>query len=159
VFSSRCEQTVCSCAVTCSQGSGGTAPYTISPLEGGRRSSPRPGRLSPAKKTQYSSGRSGWMRKISPPPGSNPAPPAVQSRSTNVPSNGNMSEVKWLVMGLSPRKTCFDPRSVHTGFVADKVALAQVYLRLLRLHTLRIIPSVLHTHLHHDNDLTGRTKQ
>jgi hypothetical protein len=69
------------------------------------------------------------------------------------------SEVKQFVMGLSPRRTWLDPRSVHVRFVVDKVALAQVYLRLLRLHTLRTIPAVLHTHLHHDNGLTGRTKQ
>lgn len=70
-----------------------------------------------------------------------------------------MSEVKRLVMGLSPRRPWFDPRSVHVGFVVDKVALAQVYLRSLRLHTLRIIPSVLHTHLLHVNDVAGTTKQ
>ena len=69
------------------------------------------------------------------------------------------SEIKRLVTILSPRKTWFDPRPVHVEFVVDKVALAPVYLRLLPLHTLRIVPSVLHTHLHHDSGLTGRTKQ
>ena len=69
------------------------------------------------------------------------------------------SEVKQLVMGVSPRRTWLDPRSVHVGFVVDKVALAQVYLRLLRLHTLRVIPAALHIHLHHDSALRGGTKQ
>jgi hypothetical protein len=80
VFSSRSEQPVCStqatgCAVTCQAG-GCTpiAPYTIPSLEGGRWSSPRPGRLSPAKKTQHPSGKSGWMRKTPPPP-----PPSVRT--------------------------------------------------------------------------------
>ena len=54
------------------------------------------------------------------------------------------SEVKRLVMSLLPRRTWFDPRSVLVGFVVDKVVLAHVYLRLLRLHTPRIIPSALH---------------
>jgi hypothetical protein len=32
-----------------------------------------------------------------------------------------------LVTGLSPRRPGFDPRSVHVGFVVDKVALGQVF--------------------------------
>ena len=88
VFSSRCEQTVCSCAVTCSQWSGGTAPYTISPLEGGQWSSPRPGRFPPQKRpSTLQVGLDGCGK--SPSPGSNPAPPAVQSRSTHVPLGGS----------------------------------------------------------------------
>jgi hypothetical protein len=32
-----------------------------------------------------------------------------------------------LVAGLSPRRSRFDPGSVHVGFVVDKVALGQVF--------------------------------
>jgi hypothetical protein len=37
-----------------------------------------------------------------------------------------------LVAGLSPRRPGFDPGSVHMGFVVDKVALGQVFPRVLR---------------------------
>jgi hypothetical protein len=37
-----------------------------------------------------------------------------------------------LVAGLSPRRPWFDPRSVHVGFVLNKVALRQVFPRVLR---------------------------
>jgi hypothetical protein len=43
--------------------------------------------------------------------------------------------VPWLrrlAAGLPPRRPGFDPRSVHVGFVADKVALGQVFSRILR---------------------------
>jgi hypothetical protein len=33
---------------------------------------------------------------------------------------------------LSPRRPGFAPGSVHVGFVVDKVALGQVFLRVLR---------------------------
>jgi hypothetical protein len=43
--------------------------------------------------------------------------------------------VPWLrrlVGGLSPWRPGFTPGSIHVGFVVDKVALAQVFLRVLR---------------------------
>jgi hypothetical protein len=43
--------------------------------------------------------------------------------------------VPWLrrlVAGLSPRRPGFDSGSVHIGFVVDRVALGQVFLRVLR---------------------------
>jgi hypothetical protein len=43
--------------------------------------------------------------------------------------------VTWLrslVAGLSPRRPGFAPASIHIGFVMDKVALGQVFLRVLR---------------------------
>jgi hypothetical protein len=43
--------------------------------------------------------------------------------------------VPWLrrlVVGLPPRRPGFDPGSVHVGFVVDKVALGQVFPRVLR---------------------------
>jgi hypothetical protein len=36
------------------------------------------------------------------------------------------------VAGLSPRKTGFDSGSVHVGSAVDKVALGQVFPRVLR---------------------------
>jgi hypothetical protein len=39
------------------------------------------------------------------------------------------------------------PRSVHVGFVVDKVALGQVFLWVLRFFPVNIIPPWLHTHI------------
>jgi hypothetical protein len=49
-----------------------------------------------------------------------------------------------LAAGLSPRRPGFDPGSVHVGFVVDKMALGQVYLRVLRFSPVNFIPPVLH---------------
>ena len=38
----------------------------------------------------------------------------------------------------------FDPGSVHVGFVLDKVALGQVFPRVLRFSPVNFIPPVLH---------------
>jgi hypothetical protein len=38
----------------------------------------------------------------------------------------------------------FDPVSVHVRFVVDKVALGQVFLRVLRFSPVNLIPPVLH---------------
>jgi hypothetical protein len=64
-----------------------------------------------------------------------------------------------LVASLSPRRPGFDPRSVHVGFVVEKVALGQVFPRLLQFSPVSFIPPVLHylkkkinkktNHLHH----------
>jgi hypothetical protein len=51
----------------------------------------------------------------------------------------------------------FDPGSVYVGFVVDKVALGQVFPRVLRSSPANFIPPVLHytekqkktKHLHH----------
>jgi hypothetical protein len=48
-----------------------------------------------------------------------------------------------LVAGLSPPRTGFDPRSVHVGFVVDKVALGQAFPRVLRFSPVNFIPPVL----------------
>jgi hypothetical protein len=61
---------------------------------------------------------------------------------------------------LSEQRAGFDPGSVHMGFVVDKVALGQVFSRVLRFSPVSIIPPVLHYleklktkliifHLHH----------
>jgi hypothetical protein len=59
------------------------------------------------------------------------------------------------------RRPGFDPGSVHVGFVVDKVALVQVFRRVLRFSPVNFIPPVLHyfeklkktdhlsLHLHH----------
>jgi hypothetical protein len=55
--------------------------------------------------------------------------------------------VPWLrrlAAGLSPRRPGFDPRSVHVGFVVDKVVLGQVFLRVLRFSPVSFIPPVLY---------------
>jgi hypothetical protein len=49
-----------------------------------------------------------------------------------------------LVAGLSSRRPGFDPGSVHVGFVLDKVALEQVFTRVLRFSPVNFIPPVLH---------------
>jgi hypothetical protein len=38
----------------------------------------------------------------------------------------------------------FDPGSIHVGFVVDKVALGQVFPRVLRFSPVNFIPPVLH---------------
>jgi hypothetical protein len=53
----------------------------------------------------------------------------------------------WLVAGLSPRRLGFDPGSVHVIFVVDRVALDQVFLRVLRFSPVSIILPVLHNHI------------
>ena len=55
--------------------------------------------------------------------------------------------VPWLrrlVAGLPPRRPRFDPGLVYVGFVVDKVALGQVFPRVLRFSPVNIIPPVLH---------------
>jgi hypothetical protein len=55
--------------------------------------------------------------------------------------------VPWLrrlIAGLPTRKPGFDPGSVHVGFVVDKVALGQVFPRILRVSPVSFIPPVLH---------------
>jgi hypothetical protein len=49
-------------------------------------------------------------------------------------SNRQCRAVPWLrrlVAGLSLRRPGFDPGSFHVGFVVDKVALGQVFLRVI----------------------------
>jgi hypothetical protein len=47
--------------------------------------------------------------------------------------------------GLPPRRRGFDPRPVYMGFVVNKVALGQVFLRVLHLSPVSIIPPMLHS--------------
>jgi hypothetical protein len=55
-------------------------------------------------------------------------------------------DVPWLgllMAGLSLRRPGFCPRSVHGGFVMDKVALEEVLLPVLRFFCVSIIPPVV----------------
>jgi hypothetical protein len=55
--------------------------------------------------------------------------------------------VPWLwriVAGLPLRRPGFDPGLVHVGFVVDKVALRQVFLRVFGFPLSIFIPLVLH---------------
>jgi len=42
----------------------------------------------------------------------------------------------------------FDPRSFNVRFVVGKVALCQVFQTVLRVSPVRIIPPMLHAHVH-----------
>jgi hypothetical protein len=67
----------------------------------------------------------------------------LNSMSDKPPSQA----VPWLrrlAAGLPPRWPGFDPGSVHGGFVADKVALGQIFPRVLRFSRVIFIPRVLH---------------
>jgi hypothetical protein len=60
--------------------------------------------------------------------------------------------VPWLrrlAAGLPLRRPGFDPGSAHVGFVVDKVALGQVFPRVLRSSPVNFIPPVLH---YYEND-------
>jgi hypothetical protein len=48
--------------------------------------------------------------------------------------------LRWLAVGLTPRSPRFEPGSIHVGLVMDKVALGQVFLRVLRFSPVNIIP-------------------
>jgi hypothetical protein len=50
-----------------------------------------------------------------------------------------VSWLRWLVAGPSQRRRGFAPGPVYVGFVADKVGLEQVSLRVLRLSPVNII--------------------
>ena len=58
---------------------------------------------------------------------------------------------------LSPRMPRFDPRSVYLRLVVDKLALENVYLRILLVSPVSINSTVFHTHLHIHIALTRRT--
>jgi hypothetical protein len=61
---------------------------------------------------------------------------------TNLPKGRAM--LRRLVAGLPPRTPGFDPGSIHVEFVVDKVALGQVFPRVLRFSPVNFIPPVLH---------------
>ena len=68
--------------------------------------------------------------------------------------------VPWLrrlVAGLSLRRSGFCSWPIHMGFVVNKVALGQAFLRMSRFSPVSIIAPMLRTHLRLDAALTKRT--
>jgi hypothetical protein len=70
-----------------------------------------------------------------------------------------MPWLKWLVTGLSLQRAGFLPKSIHVGFVVDKVALGQVFLRVLRFSPVIIIPPLLHIHLSPPHEVCDSSDQ
>jgi len=62
-----------------------------------------------------------------------------------------------IVTGLSSRRLEFDSRSVHVRFVANKVALGQVFLGVLLFSPVSIMPPMLHSDPHLLVVFTSRT--
>jgi hypothetical protein len=48
--------------------------------------------------------------------------------------------LRWLVIGLSLWRLGFGPESIHVGLVVDRVALGQVFPRVLPFSPVIIIP-------------------
>jgi hypothetical protein len=65
---------------------------------------------------------------------------SVKDRIRTIEESRAVPWLRRLVAGLSPRSPVFAPRSVHVGFVVDKVALGQVFLRVLRFSPVSIVP-------------------
>jgi hypothetical protein len=60
--------------------------------------------------------------------------------------------LRLLISGLSPRRTRFAPGSVHAGYIMDKVALGQAFLRVLRFLPVNVITSWLSTLIYNLGD-------
>jgi hypothetical protein len=54
-------------------------------------------------------------------------------------TDGAVPWLRRLTAGLLPRRPGFDPGSDHVGFAVDKVALGQVFLRILRFSPVNFI--------------------
>ena len=70
------------------------------------------------------------------------------------------NNVPWLsrlVAGLLPRRSDFDPSSVHTRFVVDRVALGQVVLGILWFSLVSTISLIFHARFHLYVALSRRT--
>jgi hypothetical protein len=67
--------------------------------------------------------------------------------------------LKRLVAGLSPRSHGFAPGSIHIGFVVGKVALGQVFLRVLRFSPANNILPLLYIHLSPPHDMCDSSDQ
>jgi hypothetical protein len=57
--------------------------------------------------------------------------------------DGHVAWLRRLLVVLSQRRPVFSPRSIHVGFVMDKVALGQGFLRVIRFSPVSIIPPSL----------------
>jgi hypothetical protein len=76
-------------------------------------------------------------------------------RISGVNTKVNVLAVQWLrqlVAGLLPLRPGFALASVHVGFVVDKVALGQVFLRVLRFPPVSIILPELSILIYHLGD-------
>jgi hypothetical protein len=57
-----------------------------------------------------------------------------------------MPQLRQLVASFSPQWSRFAHKAVHVESVVDKVALGEVFLRVLQFSPDNIIPLLLHTH-------------
>jgi hypothetical protein len=64
--------------------------------------------------------------------------------------------VRHLDTNLSTLRHGCDPRTVHVRFMINKVALDNIFLRVLRFSQVIIIPPMFHTHHHHHHLLLLR---
>jgi hypothetical protein len=67
--------------------------------------------------------------------------------------------LKRLVAGLSLRRPGFAPWSIHVAFVVHRVALKQVFLRVLRFSPAIIIRPLLHIHLSPPHEVCDSSNQ
>jgi hypothetical protein len=58
------------------------------------------------------------------------------------------------VAGLSPWRPGFGPESIHVSFMADKMALGQIFLLVLRFSHVSIIPPLFSIDIHHPEGTT-----
>jgi hypothetical protein len=61
-------------------------------------------------------------------------------------------QLRGLVAGLSTRRPGFAPKSVHVGFVMDKVELVQYVLRVVRFSCQYHFTVTLHLYIYHSSD-------
>jgi hypothetical protein len=64
-----------------------------------------------------------------------------------------------IVASLSPRRPGFDSRPIHVRFVIDRVALGQVFLRILQFLSVSIISLVLHIHSQLNSSLLSESRR
>jgi hypothetical protein len=55
-------------------------------------------------------------------------------------------------------RPAFNTASIHVGFLIDKVAMGQVFLRVLRVSPVSVIPPLFHVHFHLRVILTGKRR-
>jgi hypothetical protein len=85
-------------------------------------------------------------------------PLLFQGQTISFPVVFALETVPWLkrlVDGLSSWR----PGSIHLGFVVDKVALGQGFLRVLQFSPANIIPPLLHMHLSPPHEVCDSSDQ
>jgi hypothetical protein len=63
--------------------------------------------------------------------------------------------LRLIVAGYSRRRPGFASRAVPVEFVVEKVALGQVFLRVLRFSSVNIIPPLLYALIYHVGGIQG----